>query len=139
VNLDALIGERVKKYRTKIGISQAALGGRLEAELGAPWTRQTVWEAETGKRSFKVVELIALARVVRQPVHFFVIPGDGQMIDWPGDAALTAADLKDLFRTQGTKPSPASDARRVMQVVMVAGGMLDTAIENLKLMDEESK
>jgi len=81
-------------------MSGAAFGYRLEPYLGEPWTRQTVYEAETGKRDFRITELVALALAANIQVHHLV---DGNAIgekklELAKGKFLSADDLADLFK-----------------------------------------
>lgn len=59
--LERIIGNNVTRYRELRGMNQAELGLALEASLGTPWQRQSVWAAENGKRSFAAADLVGLA------------------------------------------------------------------------------
>lgn len=67
--LEQTIGENVRALRKRVGGNQAALGEALAPFLGGKgWTRQTVWKAEQGGRSFTAAELLALAATLEVTV-----------------------------------------------------------------------
>ncbi|MBT2538779.1 helix-turn-helix domain-containing protein [Arthrobacter sp. ISL-69] len=62
--IEVIIGENIRALRVgKDNMSQAELGEKLGEILGATWSRSTVSQAESGKRSFVAAELVALSIV----------------------------------------------------------------------------
>ena len=137
MTLNELIGERMRYYRTKLEISQAELGKRMGGQLGLPWTRQTVWEAETGKRSFKVEELIALARVVDKPARHFLHLAAGTTVDWPS-GPLKDDDLYQVFRPPlGLEPPGGKTIETIIGALDLSQQRIRDSIERLKLLDDQ--
>jgi len=99
LNINQLIGTRIRQLRTKRKMSGAAFGIRLGPYLGEPWTRQTVYEAETGKRDFRITELIALALAANIQVHHLVDGNAiGEKLELAKGKFISAEDLADLFK-----------------------------------------
>lgn len=78
------IGQRIKSARLNAGLSQDELAKKLGIH------RPTVSQMESGKRAVDTVELIALSRILRQPLSFFVDPGE--------DAAGHGEEMTILYR-----------------------------------------
>jgi transcriptional regulator with XRE-family HTH domain len=72
-----LIGQKIKRAREAEGLSQPELGERLGESLSKPWSRQAVFLAEKGERSFPAEELYALAIALDRPIYYFLIPDPG--------------------------------------------------------------
>jgi transcriptional regulator with XRE-family HTH domain len=92
-----LIGQKIKRAREAEGLSQPELGERLGQSLSKPWSRQAVFLAEKGERSFAAEELFALAIALDRPIYYFLIPDpdrDGFEIDLP-KRQLEGLDLED--------------------------------------------
>jgi transcriptional regulator with XRE-family HTH domain len=138
VTLNELIGERMRYYRTKLEISQAEMGKRIGGELGLAWTRQTVWEAETGRRSFRVEDLIALARVVDKPARLFLQPATASAtVDWPS-GPLKGDDLQHVFRPPlGLEPAGGRTVEFIIGHLNLSQARISDSIERLKLLDDQ--
>ncbi|BCW62463.1 helix-turn-helix transcriptional regulator [Arthrobacter sp. StoSoilB22] len=67
--IETVIGENIRRLRAHADMSQAELGEKLGAILGAPWSRSTVSQAEGGKRAFVAAELVALSVVFRAGIQ----------------------------------------------------------------------
>jgi transcriptional regulator with XRE-family HTH domain len=93
-----LIGSKIKRAREADGLSQPELGERLGEILAKPWSRQAVFLAERGERSFGAEELFALAFALDRPVYYFLIPDheDGFELDLP-KRRLEGSDLENLI------------------------------------------
>jgi hypothetical protein len=90
--------------RTRLDESGAKFGRRLEEDLGEPWSRQTVWEAENGMREFRAEELVALARAGNVTVDYFLTAPAKTKVQLKGGSTLTSSELIDLLRApQPTK------------------------------------
>lgn len=72
-----VIGANIEAARKGMGLSQSQLGGRLEQWLEAAWTRQAVSNAEAGKRSFAVDDLVGLSIGLRTSVQQLMMPPAG--------------------------------------------------------------
>lgn len=137
MTLNELIGERMRYYRTKLEISQAEMGKRIGGELGLAWTRQTVWEAETGRRSFRVEDLIALARVVDKPARYFLQPAARTTVDWPS-GPLKGDDLQHAFRPPlGLEPAGGKTVELIIGALNLSQARISDSIERLKLLDDQ--
>lgn len=67
------VGENVRLYRERRGISQRALIAAMQ-ERGFTWYQQTVRRIESGRQSLKLEEAGALAAIFGVPVHLFLLP-----------------------------------------------------------------
>jgi transcriptional regulator with XRE-family HTH domain len=73
-SFESIIADRLKETRIEAGWTQVRL-----AEAMAPystWTRFTVAEIETGRRSVSLEELVVLASLFAEPVVRFLVPKD---------------------------------------------------------------
>ncbi len=82
------VGQTIRDLREQRGMSQAELGRALGDELDRPWPRQTVSQAEAGRRAFPVRELVAVAGVLGVPITDLVAP-----LDAPGAEATDGRAL----------------------------------------------
>ena len=99
MRIEEVIGQRLAMLRESLTtdagerVSQSEFGRRLEPLLGKPWSRQAVWRAESGNRSFTAAELVAVAHVLGAPVgQLFDPPLNTEEIELPG-GRLPAAEL----------------------------------------------
>lgn len=82
--LEEVIGRNVRALRKARGGSQADLGKALAPMLGGQgWTRQAVWKAERGGRSFTAAELLALAAALGVTVPQ-LFETEGEPVTLPG-------------------------------------------------------
>lgn len=77
MTVEQAIGDRLRRVRTKAGLSQADVGSSLTRFLGKSWSRQAVWAAEQGQRAFTAVELYALAQVLDVSPAWLLGPQSG--------------------------------------------------------------
>jgi len=56
-----VIGHNVRIRRERLGLSQAELGQQIGHYTGSPWTRQQVFNAEKGGRSFTATEVAGVS------------------------------------------------------------------------------
>lgn len=60
--INQAIGAQIRVERERRQLTGTEFGQRLAEYLGAPgWTRQTVYEAETGRRDFRISDLVAIS------------------------------------------------------------------------------
>lgn len=69
-----IVGLNIATLRTSAGLSQGALGNRLEQWLEASWSRQAVSLAEQGKRAFGVDDLVGLSVGLHATVRQLLAP-----------------------------------------------------------------
>lgn len=100
VKIEEVIGHRIQVLRESLAsplgerVSQTEFGRRLGPLLGKEWSRQAVWMAESGKRAFTAVELVAIAHVLRTPVASLMLPpGDLEGIEMPTGATIAASEF----------------------------------------------
>jgi transcriptional regulator with XRE-family HTH domain len=95
---DGIIADRLKATRIEAGWTQVRL-----AEAMAPystWTRFTVAEIETGRRTVSLEELVVLASLFAEPVVRFLIPKDRVYLDLP-TTDVAAGHLAELLVGRG--------------------------------------
>lgn len=68
VDLEAVVGGRVRALREAQGLSQAQLGQRM-GELGFPMEQPTVYKLEKGARPIRLNELAALCIIFDVPIE----------------------------------------------------------------------
>jgi hypothetical protein len=88
----------------------------FRASLGEEWDKQTYYDAISGRRFFRVSELIGLARAAGVSVHELVDPkplgvskvtmGRKSRNSRTGAVTITAAELVDQFKAPGEAQGP---------------------------------
>ena len=106
--INQLIGGCIRRHRETLRLTGTALGERLEVYLGEPWTRQTVYEAESGRRAFRASDLIALAMALDVQVGELVdaVAAKERQVEIAPNWNLGAQHLLDLFRMPGEAKGP---------------------------------
>ncbi|MGV9870571.1 helix-turn-helix domain-containing protein [Rhodococcus koreensis] len=66
--VEEVLGAHLRRLREERELSLAEVGEALGKYLGKPWSPQGVWQAEKGKRDFKLAQLIAFALVFECPL-----------------------------------------------------------------------
>lgn len=112
-----LIGGNIRSLRRAIGLTQAELAGAMQAIGFDTWFRQTVAEAEAGRRNITVEELVALAAYFEMPLRALLV-SPSSAIYMPdgvdvGDRSLEAEDWINLVE-QGRR-SPLQGAPKATQ------------------------
>ncbi len=123
MSLDELIGARLRAAVKQEAGDGAKFGKRLSRFIGKEWGRQTVYEANEGRRKFRVSELVAFAQATHQPVHFFLDASSAgvQKVELvPGSEAIDGEELTNLFRI----PEPRDMSRDVEVAVMLIQGAI---------------
>ena len=103
MRIEEVIGERLREARVAAGFSQEEFGRFLESGQGRErgWTRQSVLNAELGRRPFGISDLIGMAVALERPVTWFVMPSKSRArIEIGPDLSLTAPRLRALFERQ---------------------------------------
>ncbi|MGO1054527.1 helix-turn-helix domain-containing protein [Crossiella sp. CA198] len=94
MQIEKIIGERVRDAREASGLTQVQLGQKLGDLLGKPWSRQAVSSAEQGGRLWTAAELIAVAHVLETTVTRLLTPSAFvQKIELPSGALLDRSRL----------------------------------------------
>jgi transcriptional regulator with XRE-family HTH domain len=90
VRAEEFVGQKVRKYRQALGVTQDELGRRVGDRLGKRWPRQVVCNAEKGDRSLGAAEIVALAEALMVDVAALVEPDAGQVwqIEMPGGGVI---------------------------------------------------
>jgi transcriptional regulator with XRE-family HTH domain len=102
MRIEQVIGAKIAAKRKEHGVSQDELGRQLGELLGKVWSRQAVWAAEQGKRTFTAVELVAFAYVLGVKVEAFMRPPlDIDGITMPSGFELTYLELIEPSTTPG--------------------------------------
>jgi transcriptional regulator with XRE-family HTH domain len=106
-----LIGQKIKRAREAEGLTQPELGERLGESLSKSWSRQAVFLAEKGDRSFAAEELYALAIALNRPIHYFLLPDpeDGSEINLPR-RQLEGPELEDVVLGVPSDPVGLTDS-----------------------------
>jgi transcriptional regulator with XRE-family HTH domain len=82
LTVDQVIGRNLKNLRRAAGLAQDDVAGAMR-ELGfRTWHRQTVSDAEAGRRQFSTEETIALASYFEMPLYALLVSAG---MDLPGD------------------------------------------------------
>jgi|SRR5450759_2155358 len=104
--INKLIGGCIARHRARLRLTGTKLGERVERYLGEPWTRQTVSDAEMGRRAFRVSELIALAMALGVQAGELVDPADESQVQIAADWNLEAHQVRDVFQRPGKAMGP---------------------------------
>ncbi|MCT9624264.1 helix-turn-helix transcriptional regulator [Pseudarthrobacter equi] len=95
--IEAIIGENIRKLRVRKGdMSQAELGEKVGDILGAAWSRSTVSQAESGKRSFVAAELVALSVVFGVGIQHLFRHRSGEAVQVSDSYTLSGRRLEAL-------------------------------------------
>ncbi len=141
MEINKLIGSRLRYVRERVGQSGDEFGKGLEAELGKKWNRQKVWEAERGDWDFRVADLVALARVTKVGggVSFFLTaPGKGAAVELAaGGPPIPSAELADLFIRAGTAKDRSKEIKELRAQVAAAMTQLRSTDELLKWLQSD--
>jgi hypothetical protein len=138
MNINELIGKRLAKAIARSEFrSGRAFGEELsQLQLGG-WNRQTVSEAITGKRVFRVGELIGLAHAADVPAYFLLdagAEGVGEVELAAGCSPITAGELYSLF---GSMPPTARSIPAAVQTIH-ARKFLRQLRDSLKVAEESA-
>lgn len=89
-DLPALLGQRIRVVRQRSGLTQAELAQALSARLGAPLSRSTLGNYETGRRPMPAELLLLIADICGVPLDDFALGGspERRAADAAGDEAL---------------------------------------------------
>jgi len=66
INIAKLIGNRIRKKRIELGLSQEMLGEMCELH------RTYIGAVERGEKNVTVITLIKIAKVLKEPISFFI-------------------------------------------------------------------
>lgn len=72
-NLPALLGQRIRAVRQQSGRTQGELAAALSARLGAPISRSTLGNYETGRRPMPAELLLLIADVCETSLESFAL------------------------------------------------------------------
>ncbi len=137
MSINDLVGTRIRYLRGRLKESGDRFGQRLEPYLGKPWSRQTVWEAENGKREFRIEEVFALAQAAKVTVQFFFVdPPKKTTIKWQSGSDVSATELTSLLREPGQPTSRREEVRAARRLVKEAQDRLRNADEYLKFIGD---
>jgi transcriptional regulator with XRE-family HTH domain len=103
MRVEEAIGRQVARLRAQRQLSLADLGEALGRYLGKPWSRQAVYQAERGQRSFTAAELTALALTLDTSVQALFRAESGQ-IELPGRAIASEEYRSVLLNRQNDAP-----------------------------------
>lgn len=114
MKIEEVIGYWITQAREDTGLKQAQIGEQLAEHLGKPWSRQAVWAAEKGNRSFTAAELVALAKILGGTVESLLEPPPG--VDTVELGTGTALDARHLRATAATNSDLAGLADAVQRM-----------------------
>lgn len=100
MNIDQLVGSKIRQAREDQGMSEDELGDALEPYLGRAWPRPAISMAEGGRQELVAAELLAFAAVLNRPVSWFLVPEDGDDgLQLRGRQTLSVDDLRSITGT----------------------------------------
>ena len=85
MRVEEAVGRQIARLRAQRQLSLADLGQALGRYLEKPWSRQAVYQAERGQRSFTAAELTALCLVLDTSVQA-LFRAEHDQIELPGHA-----------------------------------------------------
>lgn len=93
-----IVGMNIVKMRRGAGLSQNALGERLQQSLDATWSRQAVSLAEQGKRAFGVDDLVGLSIALNTTVRDLLVPPapEVETVSLASGREISASIYKDI-------------------------------------------
>jgi transcriptional regulator with XRE-family HTH domain len=129
VRVEELIGFRIRQARSDAGMSLEEFGRLLGEPLGKAWVKQSVHNAENGRRLFTAAELVAVALVLRCTVaDLFRLPSDVDALTLP-NATVTREQLNRWAELETPSVADLRRALHSMQAsirrVAEAGASLD--------------
>lgn len=93
--MEQIVGRNLATYRERRGLSQAELG-RWIGVAGREWSRQAVHQAEAGRRSFAVADLVAITAGTGLTIgDLLSIPETVEWVDLGGQHPAPAFMLRD--------------------------------------------
>ena len=123
MKVSELVGQNLKALRVAAGLTQGELAAAMKAIGFKKWHRQTVAEAEAGRRNVTIEELVALAAYFEMPIRAFLV-SPGSTIEIPdgidvGDRSLKPVDWINVVE-QGRSPmqKPPPLARRAIDALV---------------------
>jgi transcriptional regulator with XRE-family HTH domain len=125
-----IVGYRIRKERTRRGLSQAALGEIISGLTGTKWYPQTVGAAEQGERAFTVDDLIALSIALTLTIEQLTTAPPGETMDL-GPHRFTDWDEQDATVRPATVqavagvPSPTTEDRLIADVERATQALVD--------------
>lgn len=111
--LEQIIGRNLAALREGKGWNLVKMGEALGEPLGQEWSRQAVWLAEKGKRSFAAPDLVGLAAALGVTVNDLLSTNETVTV---GKAAMTPERI--LTLTEGDADA---DTRLYYQIFHTAG------------------
>jgi len=103
MRVEEAIGRQIGRLRAQRELSLAGLGEALGHYLDKPWSRQAVYQAERGQRSFTAAELTALALALDTSIQALFRAEDDQ-IELPGRAISPEEYRGTLLNRQNDAP-----------------------------------
>jgi transcriptional regulator with XRE-family HTH domain len=97
LNVRRVIGHNVRQARRALGGVDYERFATLLTEFGVEMSGATVLRLETGKRSVKVDELLALASVLDVPPLALLTPPDDERVEFGEGHSLAGDELKAWF------------------------------------------
>ena len=76
MEIEKVVGKRLRQAREAAGLTQAQFGAALAGYLEKAWMPQQVSHAEDGRRKFTAGELLAFSAQLDRSVSFFFLPPD---------------------------------------------------------------
>jgi transcriptional regulator with XRE-family HTH domain len=124
-----VVGQNVRRRRSQLGMTAAALGVRVGSAFGKMWPRQTVYLMESGERAMVAAEVAVIAKVLEVPVSklFEPITSDpiiaGSMVIPPETLAPASApeldavanSLRELEQTNAELVNLADEQSRLVR------------------------
>lgn len=121
MKIEEVIGHRIAAVREINDVTQQQLAEEVGELLGKKWSRQAVWSAEKGTRSFTAVELVAFAYALGVPVDRLLMPPHNvAAIDLPGGKQLGRDEIRRATMPRGS-------SRKVFDLMLESLGTLLTA------------
>lgn len=131
MQIEEIIGSRIATAREQNGITQGELGKRVGEWLGQDWSRQAVWAAEKGKRSFTAVELITLASALNvAPDYLLTPPVKVREIHMPSGVIVSREDFN-------TRTLPSSESGEIFQDMEETLSSVLAGVEALESVKED--
>jgi transcriptional regulator with XRE-family HTH domain len=137
--VEQIVGDRIRRGREQLGLTQKQLGVRLGDYLEKPWKTQAVYEAEKGQRAFRAVELVAFADIFEVGVGWLV-DSFPESIELPsgktigGEKAMSLTLVRDRYaeHVENLIASVSMRTSSISQMLSAVGEDLAEVVETLQ-------
>lgn len=140
MRIEKIVGQNVARARMRAEWSQPEFGKMIGTIPGIkPWSRQTVSNAESGKRAFTAADLVALACVLEtSPAALLTLPPESSAPTIElGDAPIPREMLENPTWTHESTAEALADVLRAVRTISGGLDALATVAQPLQDLSDE--